>query len=80
MELDALAAFFGWMTVVNLGVYLAAVLSIFTARKQIMGLHTGIFDIPEARVRELWYAWLGTYKIAILSLNLVPYIALRLVL
>ncbi len=78
MDLSTLTTVFGWMTVINLGIYLVAVLSMFTMREQVLRLHTGIFDIPETRVRELWYAWLGTYKIIILSLNLALYVALRL--
>jgi len=79
MELTALTSLFGWMTLVNLVLYLLAVLSMFTMRAQVLALHKGVFDIPEPRIRELWYSWLGTYKIVILTLNLAPYIALRLV-
>ncbi|MDJ0858345.1 MAG: hypothetical protein QNJ03_04640 [Dinoroseobacter sp.] len=78
MTIEELATFFGWMTVVNLIIYLLAVLSMFTMRDLVLRLHTGVFDIPEARVRELWYSWLGSYKIIILALNIAPYLALRL--
>lgn len=78
MDTADLAAVFGVMTLINLGFYLLAVLSMFTMRAQVLKLHVGVFDIPEEKVRALWYAWLGTYKIIILAFNLTPYLAFRL--
>lgn len=80
MDLATITTVFGWMTLINLVIYLLAVLSMFTMRAQVLVLHKGIFEIPEPRLKELWYSWLGTYKIVILTLNIAPYLALRLAL
>ncbi len=76
---DTLLAFLGWCTVINLLIFILATLGLVLMGKMIIPLHSKLLDIPESALAEIYLKNLSTYKIAILMLNLVPYLALRVV-
>jgi hypothetical protein len=46
----------------------------------VIGLHSRLFQVDPVSLPKLYFAWLGNYKILIIMFNLVPYLALRLIL
>ena len=78
MTLAQLAEFFGWCTVINLILMIVSFLMVTFARDRIVKLHAKMFGMNESEVSGAHFQYLGNYKIAILVLNLVPYVALKM--
>lgn len=79
MTLDTLATVFGWMTLINLGIYIASALLVFALRDWISNFQGQLFEINPAAIRQIIYGWLGAYKLLIIVFCAVPYVALRIV-
>ncbi len=79
MTLDTLTAVFGWMTLINIGIYAVSALLLFGLRDWISRFQGQLFDIDPAAIRLIIYGWLGAYKLLIIGVCLVPYLALRIV-
>ncbi len=79
MTLEQITAFFGWMTVINMGLMTFAALFVAFARDWMMGTHANLLGVERERLPGLYFSYLGNFKIAILTLNLVPWLALKLI-
>ncbi|WP_371224622.1 DUF6868 family protein [Roseovarius sp. 2305UL8-3] len=78
MTQDMLTNVFGWMVVLNFGILLISTFLILVLRDWVSELHSRLFGLDAAVVRQTMYVWLGGYKLALIVLTLVPYLALRL--
>ena len=79
MTLETLTAVFGWMTVLNSVIYaFTAVMVLFTGGWAAR-LQARLTGVPEGAWPEIFVRYLAGYKIAIIVLNLVPYLSLRIV-
>jgi hypothetical protein len=77
MKLQLLSDFLLWCTIINYAV-LFLWFSVFAlARDWLFGLHGRWFSLSANQLLALHYGGMGVYKIGVLLLNLVPYIALR---
>lgn len=79
MDIEKLTAVFGWMSVINLGVYLWAAAMIILARDRVVRLQAWMTGVPEAEWPGYYVDYLSRYKIGIIMFNLAPYFALRIV-
>jgi hypothetical protein len=77
-SLAPLTTFFGWCTVINVGLLLLATLMLVPMRSLISRIHTRMFGLDESDMSRAYVQYLSQYKIAIVIFNLVPYIALRM--
>jgi Family of unknown function (DUF6868) len=68
-----------WCTIINYGVLLVWWLCFLFAHDWMYQLHGRWFHLPVEQFDALHYAGMALYKVGILLLNLVPYIALRIV-
>ena len=69
----------GWSTVLNLGVLIFSSIVLVIAGSPIKRLHAKMFGLSEGDLSRAYFQYLAQYKIAILMLNLAPYLALRIV-
>lgn len=76
MDISILTEFFGWMLLVNAGLYTLAALFIIFARDWTMALEARITGVPEEEWPRLFMDYLSRYKIAILVFNFAPWVAL----
>ena len=76
--LETVTEIFGWCTVVNIGIFAIATVSLVSMRGLIIPMHGKMFGLSEEHLSRAYFQYLAQYKIAILVLNLVPYIALKL--
>jgi hypothetical protein len=76
-SLDTLREFFGWCTLINAGLLVAAAAALIPFRGPISSIHGRMFGLGEADLSRAYFQYLAHYKIAILVFNLVPYVALR---
>jgi len=78
MTIETLRVFFGWCTVINLGLFIFSAILIIAIRGMAARMHAKMFNVDEAFILQTYYKYLGHYKIAIIVFNLVPYLALKI--
>lgn len=78
MDIESVRELLGWCTVINLGLFLFALLKLLAIRDWASKVHAKMFQIDDVSVRQAYFQYLAYYKIAILVFNLVPYIALTI--
>jgi Family of unknown function (DUF6868) len=79
MSLEMVRRALLWCTVINYGVLLVWFLFFMLAHDWIYQLHGKWFHLSVKQFDALHYAGMALYKIGTLLLNLIPYIALRIV-
>jgi len=77
MTVTELKDFLGWCTVINYGVVTVWFLGFVWAHDALFRLHTRWFKLTPERFNAINYAAMAVYKIGILLLNLVPWVALH---
>lgn len=78
VSIDIVREFLGWCTVINIGILLVATIILVLTRKSISKFHAKLFELSQTDLSLSYFQFLGQYKLAIYVLNLVPYIALRI--
>ena len=77
-NMQEVTTFFGWCTVINFGIYHFTALVLMGFREPVKKLHSQISAISSEQLNELYFNYLGNFKVAIIILNLVPYLSLKL--
>ena len=77
-SIDTWAEFFGWCTVINLGIYLLTVVGLSLFRSMVLRINAKMFSISEEEVARVGFQYVGAYKLAITLLCFVPYVALKI--
>ncbi|MDX1514140.1 MAG: hypothetical protein R3174_10405 [Gammaproteobacteria bacterium] len=70
----------GWCTLINFGLLLWWASFFFFAHDWLYRLHTRWFRIEVERFDAIHYAGMAFFKLSVVVLNLVPYLALHIVL
>jgi hypothetical protein len=78
MSIEDATTLLGWCTVINFGLLIVSTIAIVGARKMMTRFHARMFDLDEPVLAAAYFQYLAQYKIATLVLNLVPYLALKL--
>lgn len=78
MEYSDLCEFFEWCLIINAVILLFWYISFVAARETIYRIHSRWFKLTEEKFASIHYRLMAQYKIAIVLLNLVPWIALLL--
>ncbi len=79
MAVDTIRDVLGWCAVINLGLLLWWFLFFMLAHDWIYRIHGKWFKLPVERFDALHYAGMAFFKICILLFNIVPYLAIRIV-
>ena len=77
-DINTLTEFLGWCSIINVSVLFLSTIALAVARKPVSGIHSKIFGVSESDLPLTYMQYLGNYKIAIIVLNIVPYIALKI--
>lgn len=78
MSLDLWIQFLGWMALVNATILIVSTIALSVAREWIMNIHSAMTGVDHVDLPVLYFSYLGNFKIAVIVLNLVPYLVLRL--
>ena len=78
MDIDSLRAFLGWCSVINSGLLLWWWGWFVFVRGFIYRMHTRWFRLSEERFDEIHYGKMAGFKLGIILLNVVPWIALTI--
>lgn len=77
-DLAVVAEFVGWCLALN-SVFLAfATLMLFVAGGWAKKIHSEFSGVPIDQLDSKYFTFLANYKLVILAFNLVPYIALKI--
>ena len=80
MTRQDLQAVLGWCTVINFGFMMLWFLVFLVAHDFAYQIHSSMFPgLSQVRFVELHYQLIGFFKLSVILLNLVPYIALRII-
>lgn len=79
MSLETVREFLLWCAVINYGVLLWWFLVFHFAHDWLYRLHGRWFRLPPEQFDAIHYLAMAVYKIGVILLNLVPYLALRIV-
>ncbi len=77
-SLETVTQFLGWCTVINVGLLLLASIFLTVLRDWAAGVHAGMFGVSREDMLRAYVQYLANFKIAVLVLNLTPWIALKL--
>ena len=77
-SIEFLTSFFGWFTIVNIGIYIIVALSVLTMRDFMVRTNTRMFGLTEEDVKRATFTYVGNYKLAITVLAFAPWLALKL--
>jgi len=77
MTIETLTEFFGWTSLINLAILCLSTLAVVAMRGTITKIHTRLFGLDEKDLGRAYFQYLAQYKIAIIVLNVAPYIALK---
>ena len=77
MTIDTLTTFLGWCSIINIGVLLFSTLMMIVVRDFAIKLHSSLFGVNAEELPLIYLQYLGNFKVAIIILNIVPYIALK---
>lgn len=77
MTIDALTELLGWASAINIAVLLLSTLGVIAMRGAIARIHSKLFGLDEKDLGRAYFQYLAQYKIAIIVLNIAPYIALK---
>jgi hypothetical protein len=77
-NIAAITTFLGWCTVINIGFYCVTAVTLTVFKDTIKTVHSKIAGVGSDSLDELYFQYLGHYKLAIIVLSLTPYLALRI--
>ena len=77
-SMETLRTFLGWCTLINVGLLTISTVAVLLMRGFVTRLHGKMFGLSEGDVSREIYRYLALYKIAILVLSVVPYVALSI--
>tara|TARA_R110002096_G_scaffold433887_3_gene653813 strand:- start:17082 stop:17327 length:246 start_codon:yes stop_codon:yes gene_type:complete len=77
-SIDRWVEFFGWFTLVNLGIYTVTLTLFALLRRFAAGLSGALFGLSIEEVSLASFQYFGHYKLAITVLCIAPYIALKI--
>ena len=78
MSLESIKTFFLWAFIFNYGILVISAFVLVTWRDQIYNLQSRFFPMPIARFDACHFILLGGYKVGIILLTLVPWVALHM--
>ena len=78
MTIDSLTSFLGWCSVINIAILVFSTLMMIVMRDFSVKIHSRLFHVDVEALPSLYLQYLGNYKIAVIILNIVPYIVLRI--
>jgi len=76
-SIESITSFLGWCTVVNVGVLILSSALLIAFKHTIINIHSKLFELEKEHLPLAYFHYLANYKVAIFILNIVPYIALK---
>ena len=78
MTTETLTELLGWACVINIALLLFTTIIVIAMRGTISRIHSSLFGLDEKDLGRAYFQYIAQYKIAIIVLNIAPYIALKI--
>ncbi|MEN8254113.1 MAG: DUF6868 family protein [Verrucomicrobiota bacterium] len=78
MDMVLLKEFFGWMVLINFGIFMISAIMCITLKGFVQRVHGKMFGLAPETINAFLYGYLGAYKIAFTAFMLAPWIALTI--
>lgn len=78
MTILQITTFLGWASAINITILVLTTISLLAMRGWVTSLHSKLFGLDEKDLGRAYFQYLAQYKIAIIVLNITPYIALKI--
>ena len=78
-SLETITEFLAWCTAINFGILLLAAFILTVMRSWIVQVHARIFRLNEEDLLRAYFRYLANYQTAIIMLNFVPWVALKII-
>ncbi len=79
-DMATLATFFGWCSVINIGLLLFSFFWITVLRGTSKRIHSAMMKVPEDELDLVYFKFIAQYKLLVLIFNITPYFALKIML
>ena len=79
ISIDTLTAFLGWCTVLNIGMLSLTIFLVTVLKEPLIKAHVRLFGVNRENLQLSYFQYLGHIKVAIFMLNLMPYLALKII-
>lgn len=76
--LESFTTFLGWCSVINIGLLVVAGIMIVFMRDFVMRIHNALLGVDIERLPAIYMEWIGRYKTMTIFFNIVPYVALKI--
>jgi hypothetical protein len=76
--LASFTTFLGWCSVINIGMILLFGVIIMVLRERIMHIHSSLLGVEKGQLPAIYMEFIGRYKAMTVFFNIVPYIALKI--
>jgi hypothetical protein len=76
--MEEITALLGWASAINIVVLLFSTPVLIAMRGGIAKIHSQLFGLDEKDLGRAYFQYLAQYKIAIIVLNIAPYISLKI--
>ena len=77
-SIETWTAFFGWCTVVNIGIYILSVTMLSLMRNFAYGMQAKVFGVSTEDAARVSISYIGAYKLLITVFCFAPWLALKL--
>ena len=78
IELQPMTAFFGWCAVINIGLLLFTAIWLIVFRDFTKSIHSATLGVDQDSLDVIYFQFMGNLKIAVIVFNVVPYLALKM--
>ncbi|MEN8200492.1 MAG: DUF6868 family protein [Thermodesulfobacteriota bacterium] len=79
LSLETLTAFFGWCLLLNLVMLSLTTVLVTVFKEPLIKSHLKLFGMDREKLEVSYFQYLGNIKVGIFMLNLMPYLALKLI-
>lgn len=79
LSLAETTLFLGYCALLNIAILAASTAAIVFFKKKVIGFYSRILRLDANQVSELFFRFIVQYEVAVLVLNIVPYIALKII-
>lgn len=79
MDIVSVTSFFGWCSVINIGILSFTALFLMLFKDSLVAIHSQLFNLEQKVLLSIYFKYIAGYKVLILMFNLVPYVALKII-
>ena len=79
MTIRTLQEFLMWNSIINVGLLMLSFAVLVGARGWVYRMHSKLFPITESQFNAVIYGFFGLHKVLIIVFNIIPYIAVSIV-